>query len=124
MKRRFFQISGLVIVIGGVLLADHGPDYGIPRLIGELCSCAGFPLVLLGWKAKRYEWEGFGIFLGLGVPGLLFYDLGQPNAILMAIGNVCFVAAILVAVLWFWLGGRRVKNKGKRVGEQPTTSDI
>lgn len=99
-ENRAFVVIGFVFVFGGVLLAAYGPDYGIPRFVGELCSLTGFLTAFLGAGPTQSDWPFIGGILGLGVAAILLYDLGQPNKLFVFIGDVCLVAAML-GTLWF-----------------------
>lgn len=121
MKNRIFWISGLVLGVGGILLANHGPNYGIPKLAGDVCIFAGLLIIAaLGEGIPRDVRLFLGMCLGLGIIGDFLYNLGKPNVFLMGAGNGCLIASLLIVVFWVVVRWKRAKKTRQQETRQPS----
>lgn len=121
MKNRFFWFSGLVVAIGGILLVNLGPNYGIPSLVGDICIFAGLLIMAaLGAGIPRDERPFLGIWLGLGIIGVFLHDLGKPHVVLIQAGDGCLIASMLTVVFWAIVHWKRAKKTRQNEIRQPS----
>lgn len=117
--RRLLTIGGMVMVFGGIWL----PNFGPPRLVGELCSLAGFLVWFLGARLSRKDWLVVGICLGLVTLGVVLSEPEQPDAWLRTVGIVCLLAALFFIGCWLVLRVRRASKARKKELEQSMASE-
>jgi len=110
-KKWFFGTIGMVLLFGGILLADHGPDYGVPRVVGEICSFVGCVVGVLPYS-RRNEWPFIGVFFVFGVTGVLLFASSQGNDLLMDAGSICLLVAILAPIRVLVLRRQRGASRG------------
>jgi presenilin-like A22 family membrane protease len=112
-KNWFLGGAVLVLVVGGILLEDHGPAYGIPSFIGEIVAFTSVLTVGLFERLSKKEWVLLGILYILFVAEALLFAFGQQNEIFSYARYVCLLVVISVG-LWLiaLLSRKRRTSKG------------